>query len=425
MTRRFFPLMAASTLALMSGVGASLAQDTKLTLWHNGACPAENCLIRSLAEGFQAANSGTTIEIVEQPNDSYFTALLAASVTGTGPDLATMWAGGYITPYKPYLEDLRSYVAAGDIASSIATGYYAEGGDKAGVLYAVPTENQWYTGFYNKAIFAANGITSVPTTWDELTAACTTLKAAGITPILNGPSTSEAQFQPLHEWSYLAAGLPVADWNKLYDGTMPYSNPTLQTQLERWNGLYAAGCINEDAFNRPDTQAAFAAGEGAMYFSTGSWIIPDLQAKMGADVGIMIPPFSETPTKSIVSLAGGGLVMMKYSDQKDVAGRFLAYVLSDAGQTLMAGITAPTRAGFPTKNDLINELVALSTGGEWQNYPMFDNFSQPPVTDAIYRNVALVLVGQATAADALAAIDAAFASLPDEQKNVTYGLNAN
>ena len=424
MERRLLSIATTSVLALAAGTGAALAEDTVLTLWHNGSCPAENCLVRTLAEGFQAANPGVMIDIVEQPGDAYFTALLAASVTGTGPDLATMWAGGFITPYKPYLENLVPYIPAENVASSIGTPYYAEAGDASSILYAVPTENQWYTGFYNKAIFAANGITDVPRTFDELLAACSTLKAAGVLPIISGAGTSEAQFQPSFEFSYLLTALPMSDWNSLYNGDLPYANPVLTAQLERWNGLYEAGCMNEDAFNRPDSTAAFAAGEAAMYLQSGSWSIPELKSTMGDDLGIMLPPYNVEPTNAIVSLAGGGIVMMNYSDQKEAGGQFLAYVLSDAGQTLMASITAPTRPGFPTSDPLINELVSLSTNPDWLNYPMFDNFTQPPVTDAFVRNVALVLVGEMKAGDALAAIDAAFASLPEDQKDVNYGLGA-
>ena len=88
----------------------------------------------------------------------------------------------------------------------------------------------------------------------------------------------------------------------------------------------------------------------------------------------------------------------------------------------MAGITAPTRPGFPTTDPLVNELSSMSTDPTWQNYPMFDNFTQPAVTDAFYRNLALVLVGEMGAEDALKSMDAAFASLPEDQKNVNYGL---
>lgn len=425
MERGLFSMTATSALALFCGSLGAMAQDTTLTLWNNGSCPAENCLVRTLAEGFQAANPGVVIDIIEQPSDAYFTALLAASVTGTGPDLATMWAGGFISPYKPYLENLIPYIPADHIAASIGTPYYAEAGDVTSILYGVPTENQWYTGFYNKAIFAANGITEVPRTFDELLAVCETLKAAGVLPIISGAGGAEAQFQPSFEFSYLLTALPMSDWNGLYDGSVPYANPVAIAQLESWNSLYEAGCMNEDAFNRPNVTPSFGAGEAAMYFQSGSWSIPELTADLGDDLGIMLPPYSQEPNNAIVSLAGSGIVMMNYSDQKEVAGQFLAYILGDAGQSLMAGITAPTRPGFPTTDPLINELSTLSTSPDWQNYPMFDNFTQPAVTDAFFRNVALVLVGEMSAADALAAVDAAFASLPEEEKNVNYGLSSN
>lgn len=423
MERRIRSIAAGAMIALAWGSGAALAEDTALTLWNNGACDAKNCLVRSLAEDFQAKNPDITINIVEQPSDSYFTALLAASVTGSGPDLATMWAGGYIAPYKPYLENLVSYIPADNVASSIGTPYYAEAGDATKTLYAVPLDNQWYTGFYNKEIFKANGV-EVPHSFDELLAVCEKLKAAGVVPILSGAGTTEAQFQPSFEFSYLAAALPMSDWNGLYDGKVLYNTPALVAQLERWNGLYKAGCMNEDAFNHPSTQADFAAGKAAMFLQSGSWAIPELKAGLGDKLGIMLPPYFEKPTKSIISLAGGGLVMTNYSKHKDAAGSFLAYVLSDDGQKLMAGITAPTRPGFPTSDPLVNELSTMSTDPTWQNYPMFDNFTQPAVTDAFYRNVALVLVGEMSAEDALKSIDTAFASLPEDQKNVNYGLKS-
>src|SRR6478735_9540671 len=52
-----------------------------------------------------------------------------------------------------------------------------------GKHYTVPTGQSYYTGmFYNKKIFADNGI-NVPTTWQELMAACDKLKAKGIVPV--------------------------------------------------------------------------------------------------------------------------------------------------------------------------------------------------------------------------------------------------
>ena len=45
----------------------------------------------------------------------------------------------------------------------------------------LPTRSWPPSVIYNKEIFAEHGI-EVPTTWDELIAACETLKAAGVTP---------------------------------------------------------------------------------------------------------------------------------------------------------------------------------------------------------------------------------------------------
>ena len=46
----------------------------------------------------------------------------------------------------------------------------------------MPLETQFYIGFYNKSLFARAGITSVPTDWSQLFAACTKLKAKGVHP---------------------------------------------------------------------------------------------------------------------------------------------------------------------------------------------------------------------------------------------------
>jgi len=159
-----------------------------------------------------------------------------------------------------------------------------------------------------------------------------------------------------------------------------------------------------------------------MYLGGGSWQAGDLLKSMGDNVGVILPPYSDTPQKGIVSFAGGGYSVMKYSKNVDAAGKFAAFVLSDAGQTIIAKFDAPTRPGFPTKNPLLNDLATMSGDPSMKVYPMFDNFTQGPVTDALNRNIAQVLVGQVTSKDALDAMDAAVASLPADQKQpISFG----
>jgi hypothetical protein len=54
---------------------------------------------------------------------------------------------------------------------------------------------------------------------------------------------------------------------------------------------------------------------------------------------------------------------------------------------------------------------------------MFDNFTQPAVTDAIHKKIAQALVGQLTASQALKAIDRATASLPADLRNAALNFD--
>lgn len=415
----------ALTALTMTGLAASpAAAQTTVTMWMNGDCPPEACIEQALIDGFEAANPDIDIELVNQPTDGFFTSLLTASAIGQGPDIATMWAGRYMMDFEDYMVDLHQFIPDEIIAEANGADYFSEGGDSANALYVAPITVQWYIGWYNKALFERAGIAEVPRTWDELNAAAEKLKAAGIQPIIQGAVGGSAQFQPLFEWAYLAAALPVSDWPKLIDGTMPFNNPTLQAQLEKWHSLYQNGYINEDAFNYPDTLEDFKAGRAAMILGGGSWQVAELQQGLGDDLAPFVPPFSDEPQQDLVALAGSGYAIMNYSDVQEAAGQFLAYMLSDEGQTIIAQFDAPPRPGFPTERAPLNELIAMSADPAWTIYPMFDNFSHPAVSDAIYRNTALALVGQASATDALAAIDAAQASLPEDEKNVTFSFGA-
>ena len=76
----------------------------------------------------------------------------------------------------------------------IAKDYEAEHGNETlfkiartayadGTLHSIPYQPSIFGFFYNKTLFDKAGIQEVPTTWDELDAACAKLKDAGITPI--------------------------------------------------------------------------------------------------------------------------------------------------------------------------------------------------------------------------------------------------
>ncbi len=405
--------------ALMLAAGASpsaWADDVTLTMWGMGDCPPDTCLGRGLVDGFEAANPGIKINLIQQPVDGYFTNLLAQSVIGRGPDITSMWAGAYMDPFKQYMVDLHAYLSDDIVKSVNGIQFFSDGYDASKAIYAAPTTAQWYIGYYNKKAFADAGVDKVPTTWAELSDAAKKLKDKGYVPLIQGAVDGGPQFASWEDWSYVAAGVPLADWGKYISGEQPYNEPRLVAQLDKWHQLYADGYFNKDAFNYPDVMTDFVAGKVGMYLGGGSWQANELVKAMGEDVGVIVPPYSDTPQKGIISFAGGGYAVLNYSKNIDAAAKFAQFVLSDAGQTIIAQFDAPTRAGFPTSNALLNEMATISGQPDTVVYPMFDNFTQAPVTDALNRGVAQVLVGQISPAEALSAMDAAVASLPPEQK---------
>lgn len=420
-------LVATPVLAMAALSGCSSSSDSgpaTLTLWLDSDCPKNACVEAPLIAGFEKANPKIKIRLIPQPVSSYFQALKSASVTGHGPDLANMWPGGYMTPTLRYMADVKQWVPKTLIQQSTSTKYYAADTDVNKAVYAVPTGDQWYVGFYNKKLLAANGVSSLPQTWDQLFSACNTLKSHGVLPIVNGAEYGAAEMGPLPEWSYVASTLSPGDWSKLYDGKMKYDNPGLESQLQKWDDLYKAGCLNKDALRAQDPESQFEAGKAAFFFASGSWEVGNLTAKMGSNVGVIVPPYSPSPQHTLAETAGSAYAVMNYSKHEADAGKFVAYILSDAGQRIIANFgLPPTRPGFKTSNPLMNQLISMSADRATRLYPMFDDYTQPAVTNAITSKVPQALVGQISAADALSGVDAAFNSLPQGQKDVNVKLD--
>jgi ABC-type glycerol-3-phosphate transport system substrate-binding protein len=400
---------------------SSGGKNVTLTMWMIGGC--QGCPEKPLVAGFEKANPNITVKLVEQPTDSYFAALQSAALTGTGPDIAEMYAGSYMDRFKRYMADAHKFVPAEIIKSAPSINYLSEDYDSTKKVYAVPTEDAFYVGFYNKKIFADNGITSPPKNWSELFADSATLAKANVLPVINGAAGGSAAVQPLFEWSYLASALPASDWSKLYDGSLPYNNPTFQKQLDNWASLYKKGYLNKDAFNNQKVQVQFTSGKAAMWLGGGSWSIPEFSKTMGSNLGVMIPPYSNGDQKSIVNMAGNGVAVMNYSKHESDAGKFQAYLMSDAGQAIIAKSGhAATRPGFKTSFAALDQLSALSAEASTVRYPMFDNLSQPGVTTALQSNLGQVMVDKMSATSALTAIDGAFNALPSSQKKLDIPL---
>ena len=166
-----------------------------------------------------------------------------------------------------------------------------------GTVWAIPDLASARAMYYNKDILEAAGV-AVPTTWDELTAACEAIKAYNpeIYPWGVDMTTDEGQ-----------ACFAYYIWNNGGDFTDAEGNWTLNSAenvaaIEYIIGLVNSGLTNSDPATetRYDNQDMFGAGKVAMMIGPNS--IPTYCAEGGYEVNYGV---ASIPTNTGVSVSQG------------------------------------------------------------------------------------------------------------------------
>jgi ABC-type glycerol-3-phosphate transport system substrate-binding protein len=416
---------AASEPAASAAASASAAPTTAapvtLTLWHNYGTEANADVTNALVKAYMAKNPNVTINVVSQPADNYFALLKAAAIAQSGPDLMTMWTGLFALQNQTYLEPLNQYIPTETLKTFNGIDWCSKGLSLDQGAICVPLDMQHYNGFYNKDLFAKAGITSFPTNWAEFMDACAKLKAAGILPMAYGPGGQalNAGFYPYYDLSYMMMYLPVSDWKKLYSGQIPWTDPAIVAQLTKWATLKSQGYTNADVLNG-DSVGMFEAGKAAMVLE-GSWDFKEFHDKLGASVGVFVPPFTDTQAKGVVEFPGDGFGVTSYSQHKAEAAAFLAWMATPEAQQIIAtGGLIPVVPGTPATEPLANDMLDFAANQGYTRYPMIDNVIQPEVQDVATKSLNAVFNGTMTPEAATKAMAAALNALPADRRGDTY-----
>ncbi len=407
-----------------SGGGSSNAPVT-LTIWHNYGTEQNATALVNLAKAFHKLHPNITVDVVSQPASNYFALLQAKAISHNGPDLAVMWTGLFTLQYKGFLQNLKGLVPASALAQvdPDALKWTSDSFNAANGPYVIPLENQFYIGFYNKADFAKAGVTSVPTDWSQLYAACSKLKKAGYTPLVygNGGQPLGATFYPWYDMSYMMIGAySVSQWQGLYSGSTPWTSPTIAAQLTKWNQLHTMGCTNPDVVTNTNNLGQFESGKAAMMVD-GTWDTQKFTSALGSNVAAFAPPFSTTPIKGVVDFAGDGLSMMSYSPHKTQAAEFLTFMTTKQAATIInaAGLI-PAIEGTSTSNPVNQEMLNFVGQGGMTAYPMLDNVVQGNIVNIGSKFLPSVLGGSESISKALQAMQTTLQQLPASQRGNTF-----
>lgn len=394
------------------------AQAGDITVWHNYGTEVNATALTTLVSAFEAKNPNIRVKVISQPADNYFALLTVAAISHRAPDIAVMWTGTFALKYAHLLADLKPLLAGSDLTQMKGRKWASEGFDTSRALYLVPFDDQFYLGFYNRALLKKAGIDAAPTDWSELAADCTKLRTAGITPMLYGSDSQalSSEFSPVYDLSYLAAGIfSVDQFPDFANGKIAWTDPRLIRQVQNWADLHATKCTNANVLTASNVLGKFEDGQAAIIVG-GSWNLQQVYSKLGSDLGVFPLPYSDTPIKAVVEMPGAGLSILKSSSNRKDAAAFLTFVMSGSGQDILSkeGLI-PAREGYSPTNPLLAGLLQLPSRG-FGTYPMIDNVIQPSVTDTSSRVLDAAFAQQMTVPVALQKMQDSWAALPPAER---------
>ncbi len=420
-------LLATSAIASLASASRKTSHSqarVTLTLWQNYGTEANATATTSLVKAFEKSHPSIQINVVAQPASNYFSLLQASAISHTGPDLAVMWTGLYTLQYKSYLQNLKSYIPKSDLARMEGLRWTANGFNAGTGPYVIPLEDQFYIGFYNKALFAKAHIAQVPTNWSQLFQDCAKFKAAHITCMYYGAGSQNlgAEFYPYYDLSYMMIGaLSLPQWQHLYSGAIPWTSPTVVGQLAKWQKLYTDGYTNKNVVTSIGSLTAFEHNKAAMLVK-GNWDLAQLYGAMGKKLGTFVPPYSNTRIHGVVQYPGDGYAMTTYSQHKKQAAEFLQFLTTpQAGRIVAAsGLISDVR-GVPATNPVSQQMLAFATTDHMTKYPMLDNVTQVGVVNAGSKVLPQLLAGQVSAKAAASQLEQAWKTLPASERGKTWG----
>ncbi|WP_433380873.1 ABC transporter substrate-binding protein [Actinoplanes sp. CA-142083] len=304
---------------------AAKLDGVKLTIW---AAQNSNTVPAKVIEGFQQA-TGATVQVVTVP-DPYEQGVQTKVATGDKPDLA-FWqpTASMLTAInaKTNLQPLTGapWLSSLDPKLRDITGLL--GDTRYAALVTSPAVEGVY---YNKEVFAANGITATPKSFDDMITLARQLKGKGVTPFYEMGADRWAT-----QWwvqVQLADAAKSGLWDRINNGSEKFTDPTVLDAIKKYQGLIGEGLFNKDIKTAKfeDQGAALLDGKAAMVVQVNSFF-GQLQAKADtATLDKKIGFFPISPTGNVGTFIpdqSNALVAFKTGDAKREAAarQLLAY----------------------------------------------------------------------------------------------------
>jgi multiple sugar transport system substrate-binding protein len=347
MKKYFFASAAVSAITL----AATVASAGELIINTDASDPAPKAAFQAVVDGFMKANPDVKVKINTFDHEGYKTSI-RNFLSANPPDVVNWYAGNRMAPFVKanLFEDVSDIWAKNGLNEKLKSSVSSMTID--GKQWGVPyTYYQWGV-YYNKGVFAKNGV-AVPKTWDELLAASAKFKAAKIAPFAIGTKA----LWPTGGWfDYMNLRVNGYKFHMdLTNGQIPYTDKRVADTFDKWDQLTKAGYYIADhaSYDWQDALPALVKGEAAMYLIGNFAVEPLKKAGMTNEtLGFFqfpkindVPMAEDAPTDTVH-------IPAKAKNKVD-AKRFLTYMAQADVQTAMNKTLGqlPTNSGSAVDDD--------------------------------------------------------------------------
>jgi raffinose/stachyose/melibiose transport system substrate-binding protein len=414
-TRRLAALVAALTAVTLAAAcssgtksGSGSGSDNKTLV----IASVDQGSVEPVVKAFEAANPGVKVNLTTAGADQYQQQIRTQLASGTGPDVMSVWPGNgnpgamYVLAKPGYLLDLSDQPWASQLPDAL----------KKVAQYEGKTYNALFGlngvgAVYNDDAMQKAGLTA-PKTWTELLTFCKSAAGKGTSAFALG--IQDNWVTQLVLYALVATDVYGTDRDfdtKMQNGQATFAASPWTTAMAKYQQMSSAGCFQKNPLGTSyEASQTLAASGKTLGIVQGNWVIALLKQKNpnGKFTMSALPATDDTAGLLMPAAAGAGYGVNAKAKNKDLALKFVTFVMSPEGMKLFNGTqgSLPTlsSAGTPVDPGL-SELTSFVTDN--RTVPFMDQlWPNAKVQQTMLSGLQEIFSNQSTPDKVLKAMDA-------------------
>ena len=349
---------------------------------------------------YEKQHPGTKVDFKAFKNTEYNLILTTGLAGAKGPDVAQVRSYGQLQPTIAS-KSLLPLDGVVDLSSWDANVVKSAKGKDDGKLYAVPLAQQTLQMYYNKDVFAKNGLTP-PTTWAEFMAVNVKLKKAGVVPMAVGAKDSWT-LPMLHQVLAAPRFGGNAFEKAVMTGQKTFKDPGWIASVDVLNKLKPYLPDSAVGVAYTDAQILFTSGKAAMFpggsFELGFFQKQNPALKMGV-FQVPAPQGSPTMVPTTTGYADGAFGISAKSDAQTASKDLVKWMATKEFGQLVADNVKQLSAvhGVSYSDPLLKEMKDNYTKNPTPYLLLVDfRYGTPSGTDLMGTGVQEMLLGKKNA----------------------------